>query len=98
MFEVRQTLIFEQWLDNLSDTRAAKKIAQRIARLRRGLFGDVRPVGEGLSELRVDHGPGYRIYFIQRDRTIILLLCGGSKQTQNTDIKRAKQLAELTEI
>jgi putative addiction module killer protein len=98
MFEVRQTLIFEKWLDNLSDTRAAKKIAQRIARLRRGLFGDVRPVGEGLSELRVDHGPGYRIYFIQRDRTIILLLCGGSKQTQNTDIKRAKQLAELTEI
>ena len=98
MFEVRQTLIFEQWLDNLSDTRAAKKIAQRIARLRRGLFGDVRPIGDGLSELRVDHGPGYRIYFIQRDRTIILLLCGGSKQTQNTDIKRAKQLAELTEI
>jgi putative addiction module killer protein len=98
MFEVRQTLIFEKWLDNLSDTRAAKKIAQRIARLRRGLFGDVRPIGDGLSELRVDHGPGYRIYFIQRDRTIILLLCGGSKQTQNTDIKRAKQLAELTEI
>jgi len=98
MFEVRQTLIFEEWLDNLSDSRAAKKIAQRIARLRRGLFGDVKPVGEGLSELRIDHGPGYRIYFIQRNRMIILLLCGGNKQTQNTDIKRAKQLAALTEI
>lgn len=63
MFEVRQTLIFEEWLGKLSDKRAVRKILQRIVRLEEGLFGDVRPIGEGLSELRIDYGPGYRLYF-----------------------------------
>ena len=74
--------------------RAAAKIAQRLVRLQSGLFGDVKPVGGGVSELRVDYGPGYRVYFVQRGRTVIILLCGGDKRTQSADIKKAKALAE----
>ena len=93
MFEVRQTRIFAAWLDGLADRRAADRIAQRIVRVQSGLLGDVKPVGDGVSELRVDHGPGYRVYFVQRGRVLIVLLCGGDKRTQSRDIERAKALA-----
>jgi putative addiction module killer protein len=93
MIEVRQTGTFEQWLDGLADDRAAARIAQRIIRLRSGLFGDVEPVGKGVSELRIDYGPGYRVYFVQRGAVLIILLCGGDKRTQARDIARAKALA-----
>lgn len=93
MIEVRQTDIFAAWMDALADRRAAERIAQRIVRLQSGLLGDVKPVGGGVSELRVDHGPGYRVYFVQRGRVLIVLLCGGDKRTQQRDIERAKALA-----
>lgn len=81
MIEIRQTALFERWLDGLADRKAAGRIVQHIIRLRNGLLGDVRPVGNGVSEMRVDHGPGYRVYFIQRGAVLIVLLCGGDKQT-----------------
>jgi len=97
MIEVRQTAIFREWLDGLADRRAAERIAQRIVRLQAGLIGDVKSVGEGLSELRVDYGPGYRVYFVQRRQVLVLLLCGGDKRSQTRDIKRAKTLASELE-
>ena len=90
---VRQTREFATWLKSLRDERAAAKIAQRIVRLQSGLLGDVKPVGEGVSELRIDYGPGYRVYFVHQGRTIVILLCGGDKRTQTADIRRAKALA-----
>ena len=93
MFEVRQTVIFSRWLERLADQRAAERIAQRIVRLQSGLLGDVKPVGAGVSELRVDYGPGYRMYFVQRGKILIVLLCGGDKRTQARDIGTAKALA-----
>jgi len=98
VFEVRQTEVFAKWLEDLSDHRSASRIAQRIVRLQSGLFGDVRPVGGGLSELRVDHGPGYRLYFVQRGRVLIVLLCGGDKRSQKRDIARARELARDLEV
>ena len=93
MFEVRTTDEFDQWLSDLADERAKTKIASRLARLRFGNSGDAKPVGEGMSEMRVHHGPGYRIYYKQTGQTIIVILCGGDKSTQSNDIKRAKQMA-----
>ncbi len=93
MFEVRQTVVFSRWLERLADQRAAERIAQRIVRLQSGLLGDVKPVGDGVSELRVDYGPGYRMYFVQRGKILIVLLCGGDKRTQARDIGAAKALA-----
>ena len=93
MIEIRQTATFRDWLDSLADARAAERIAQRLVRLQAGLFGDVRSVGEGVSELRVDYGPGYRVYFVRRGRMIVILLCGGDKRSQTRDIKAAKALA-----
>ncbi len=93
MIAVRQTEEFAKWLKSLKDERAAAKIAQRIVRLQSGLLGDVKPVGAGVSELRIDYGPGYRVYFINQSRTIVILLCGGDKGTQTADIRRAKTLA-----
>ncbi len=87
MIEVRQTPIFREWLDELADRRAAERIAQRIVRLQAGLLGDVKSVGDGLSELRVDYGPGYRVYFAQRRQILVILLCGGDKKSQKRDIK-----------
>jgi putative addiction module killer protein len=98
MFEVRQTEIFADWLDGLADTVAARRIAQQIVRLQAGFMGDVRPVGAGISELRIDHGPGYRVYFVQRGRVLIILLCGGDKAGQSRDIARAKSLAANLEV
>jgi putative addiction module killer protein len=93
MVEVRQTAAFGEWLDALRDLRAAARIDARIGRLRRGLFGDAKAIGEGISELRVDYGPGYRIYFVRRGDTVVILLCGGDKGSQTRDIARAKALA-----
>ena len=93
MFEVRKTDEFDEWLSVLADQRAVAKIASRIERLGLGNPGDVKPVGEGISEMRVTHGPGYRIYYKQTGKTIVLILCGGDKSTQDKDIQRAKEIA-----
>jgi putative addiction module killer protein len=89
--------IFERWITKLADGRARAKIQVRIDRLERGNPGDVRPVGEGVSEMRVDFGPGYRIYFKRHGDQIVLLLCGGDKNSQAKDIKLAKELARQWE-
>jgi putative addiction module killer protein len=94
MNEIRQTREFARWLDDLADSRAAARIAQRLVRLEAGLLGDVKPIGGGVSELRVDYGPGYRLYFTQPGRTLIVLLCGGDKRQQDRDIALAKALAK----
>ena len=93
MIEVRQTEAFADWLDGLADNRAAERIAQRIVRLEAGLFGDAKPVGNGVSELRIDHGPGYRLYFVRVKQRLIILLCGGDKSSQTRDIRTAKTMA-----
>lgn len=93
MFTVRQTERYAQWFDRLRDRQAKARIAVRIRRISLGNFGDVKPVGEGVSELRVDYGPGYRVYFIKLGERIVLLLCGGDKSTQQRDIDAAKFLA-----
>ena len=97
MVEVRQTPIFRAWLDGLRDARAQARIAQRIVRLQAGLLSDVKPVGGGVAELRVDYGPGYRVYFAQRGRLLVLLLCGGTKRGQPRDIAKAQTLAASLE-
>lgn len=81
-------------MTSLRDVRAQARIAERLRRLERGLLGDAQPVGEGISELRIDYGPGYRVYFITRGRTLIILLCGGDKRSQTRDIAKAKRMAE----
>ena len=97
MITLRQTETFKDWLNGLRDRKAQSRIAQRLVRVQAGLFGDVKPVGEGVSELRVDHGPGYRVYFVQRGSDLIVVLCGGDKSTQERDIARAKTLAKETD-
>lgn len=91
--EIRQTEVFAHWLRGLHDRQARARIQVRIDRLQLGLLGDVKPVGEGVSELRVDFGPGYRVYFVRRGKELIILLAGGDKRTQDRDIKRAIELA-----
>ncbi len=93
MREVRQTEVFRTWLAALSDKRGRAKILVRVERLARGNAGQVAPVGSGVSELKIDFGPGYRLYFQNRGGAIVLLLCGGDKSTQSKDIARAKALA-----
>jgi putative addiction module killer protein len=93
VLEVRQTQAFEDWLARLRDHRARARISVRIRRLSLGNPGDVRPVGSGVSELRIDYGPGYRIYYVQRGPVLVILLCGGDKRTQKADIELAKALA-----
>jgi len=94
MFEVRQTERFAEWLGTLRDSNARIRIAARIRRMEMGNFGDVAPVGEGVSEMRVHHGPGYRVYFVQQGGEIVILLCGGDKSSQDRDIAKAKELAK----
>jgi putative addiction module killer protein len=94
MLEVRQSEVFASWLGDLKDERARAKIVVRIRRLSLGNFGDVKPAGEGVSELRIDYGPGYRLYFVRRGKEVIVLLCGGDKRTQAEDIKAAKAMAK----
>ena len=93
MIEVRQTEVFSKWLRELDDRQARARIQTRIDRLQLGLAGDVKPVGEGVSELRIDYGPGYRVYFSQRGHELVILLAGGDKRTQDRDIKTALELA-----
>ena len=93
MHEIRKTDAYAQWLDGLRDIHARARVLTRVERLAAGNPGDVRPVGEGVSELRIDYGPGYRVYFTMRGHTLIILLAGGDKRTQATDIKTALRLA-----
>ncbi|MHB8347887.1 MAG: type II toxin-antitoxin system RelE/ParE family toxin [Acidiferrobacterales bacterium] len=97
MIELKQTETFRKWRTKLKDERARAVIALRLTRLAYGHTGDTKPVGQGVSELRIHYGPGYRIYFQQRGDRIIVLLCGGDKSTQAKDIKAAKRLANDNE-
>lgn len=92
MLQVRETGVFSAWLKSVRDPVAVAKIAVRIDRLALGNPGDVAPVGDGISELRIHHGPGYRVYFAVRGTSLVLLLAGGTKSTQAKDIRRAKSL------
>ncbi len=94
MIEIRQTDSFADWLAGMRDRRAVAVIARRVTRLASGNPGDVAPVGEGVSELRIHFGPGYRVYYVQRGQELIILLCGGDKATQVPDIAKAKELAQ----
>jgi putative addiction module killer protein len=94
MVEIRKTDVFIRWLDNLRDIRARARVQARIQRLADGNPGDVAAVGDGISELRIDYGPGYRVYFKQHGRQLIILLAGGDKSTQTKDIKAALILAQ----
>ena len=93
MPEVRQTESFVRWLTGLRDRRARARIQARIDRLALGNPGDVKPVGSGLSEMRIDYGPGYRVYFVERGTAVVILLAGGDKRTQERDIAVARELA-----
>jgi putative addiction module killer protein len=93
MLEVRETVTYAEWFSGLRDRTAKTRIDIRIRRLSLGNAGDVKPVGEGVSELRVDYGPGYRVYFIQKGNVYVVLLAGGDKSTQDRDIREAKALA-----
>ena len=97
MIEIRQAAAFATWLGELNDGVARAKIVARVRRLALGNPGDVRPVGQGLSELRIHHGPGYRVYFVQRGPLLIVLLCGGDKSTQSHDIEAARIMARKLE-
>ena len=93
MIEIRKTDTFVKWLDSLNDIRARARVLVRIERLAGGNPGDVKPVGEGVSELRIDYGPGYRVYYKKQGRSLIILLAGGDKRTQSRNIKTALRLA-----
>jgi putative addiction module killer protein len=94
MIEVRQTVAYAEWYSRLRDRQAMTRIDVRIRRLSLGNSGDVKPVGDGVSELRIDHGPGYRVYFVQQAAVLIVLLAGGEKSSQDKDIRLAKALAK----
>lgn len=94
MIEVRQTDVFTDWFARLRDREARARITVRIRRLSLGNPGDVKPVGSGVSEMRIDYGPGYRVYFVGRGDTVVVLLCGGDKRHQDRDIARALELAQ----
>lgn len=93
MLQIRKTANFAEWLDDLRDLAGRARILARIQRLASGNPGDVKPVGDGVSELRIDVGPGYRVYFTRRGRDVVILLAGGDKSTQGADIKTALRLA-----
>ena len=94
MIEIRKTDVFVEWLDSLRDIRARARVLVRIERLAAGNPGDVKPISEGVSELLIDYGPGYRVYFKKRGRELVILLAGGDKSTQTRDIKKALRLAQ----
>ena len=94
MIEIRKTDTFAKWIDGLQDLKARARILVRIERLAAGNPGDVKPVGEGVSELRIDYGPGYRVYFKKIGQVVVILLAGGDKQSQSKDIKTALRLAD----
>jgi len=97
MKEIRRSDVFIKWLNKLRDDRAIARINKRIRRLSEGNPGDVVPTGEGISEMREDYGPGYRVYYKETKKEIIILLCGGDKSTQQADIIKAKKIAKLYE-
>jgi putative addiction module killer protein len=94
MFQVERTVEFDNWLDGLRDLRAKEAIARRILRVQSGLLGDWKSVNDGVSEMRVDYGPGYRLYYTIRGQTIVILLCGSTKRDQDRAMRLAKQLAK----
>ena len=98
MLEIRTTTVFDKWFQSLKDRRAKARIQVRIDRMQLGHFGDVSPVGEGVSEMRIFYGPGYRVYFVQRKSEVIILLNGGDKDSQTKDIVRAKEIAQQLEL
>ncbi|MEQ9106850.1 MAG: type II toxin-antitoxin system RelE/ParE family toxin [Limnobacter sp.] len=98
MIEVRQTAIFLKWFQSLKDRRAKARIQVRIDRLETGHFGDVEAVGEGVCELRIFYGPGYRVYFTKKNSVVVILLSGGDKSTQKADISNAKEIARQLEV
>lgn len=97
MIEIRQTETYRKWFDSLKDRNARVRIDIRIRRLSLGNPGDVKPVGEGVSEIRIDYGPGYRIYYAQKHNKILILLSGGDKSTQSRDIQKAHELVRIME-
>jgi len=94
IIEILQTATFSKWLRKLKDSNAKARILARLAKMEEGSLGDVESVGQGISEARIHYGPGYRLYFIRRGNALIIMLAGGDKRTQSSDIKRAKLLAE----
>jgi putative addiction module killer protein len=94
MIEIRQTEVYSQWFNGLRDRQARARINVRVRRLSLGNPGDVKPVGEGVSEMRIDFGPGYRVYFVRRGQALVILFAGGDKHTQDKDIKMALDLAQ----
>ena len=97
MIKVRKTPVFASWLSELRDVRAQARIQLRIDRIGLGNLGDIKPVGGGVSELRIAYGPGYRVYVAQRGSVLVILLCGGDKSSQRSDIETAKRLAQQWE-
>jgi putative addiction module killer protein len=95
MIEIRETETFKAWFTALKDERAKARISVRIRRVSLGNFGEIRPVGKGVSELKIDYGPGYRVYFVRHGDMIVILLCGGDKSTQSRDIQKAHELAAM---
>ena len=93
MIEIRQTNVYARWFRRLRDRRARVRIDNRIRRLSLGNPGDIRPVGEGVSEIRIDYGPGYRVYFVQQGEALVVLLAGGDRDSQERDIRRGLELA-----
>ena len=93
MVEIKKTDVYARWLDNLRDIRARARVQARVERMAAGNPGDVKPVGEGVLEMRIDYGPGYRVYFVKQDNEVVILLAGGDKSTQDADIKTAQVLA-----
>jgi putative addiction module killer protein len=98
MFELRRTAEFLSWFQDLRDRAGAQRIVVRLERMARGNLGDVKPVGEGVSEARIKSGPGYRLYYVRRAEVVIILLCGGDKSSQDRDIARAKAMAKEIEL
>ena len=94
MFQIERTVEFEDWLDGLHDRTAQKRVAMRIRRIETGLLGDWKTVGDGVSEIRIDYGPGYRLYYTIRRQVIVILLCGSAKIDQKRTMRRAKELAK----
>jgi putative addiction module killer protein len=96
-FQLAETDAFHHWLGSLADRRAKARILDRIKRASNGNFGDVKPAGSGVSEMRIDYGPGYRVYFFRRGRALVILLCGGDKKSQKADIAQAIRMKQEIE-
>ena len=98
MIEVKTTEVFDKWFTGLKDRKAKARIQARIDRVEMGNFGDASSVGEGVSELRIFYGPGYRVYFVKQNSVVVILLSGGDKSSQQTDIAKAKEIAKQLEV